>query len=209
VPLTNFRTYQPVEPCGPPTYLLGDLVLILVDPTGEVIESTFLPMAIPYASVPQIAPNGYFLITSTPTSNVGLGPIQYELGQLGPATGPPVNLACVGNAASLGIRALAPGEIVSLFGTGLGPASPTSAQSTNNLLPFNLAGTQVTFNGIPAPLLYSSDGQINAIAPREIQGASTVNICVVLQGSSTNCVTMDVVNAAPGFFRCRRVTPLP
>jgi uncharacterized protein (TIGR03437 family) len=58
----------------------------------------------------------------------------------------------------------------------------------------------VTFNGIPAPLLYSSDGQINANAPWEIQGASTANVCVVFQGSSTNCVTLNVSNTAPGIF---------
>jgi uncharacterized protein (TIGR03437 family) len=58
----------------------------------------------------------------------------------------------------------------------------------------------VTSNGIPAPLLYSSDGQINAIAPFEIQGASTANVCVLFQGSSTNCITLDVSNTAPGIF---------
>jgi uncharacterized protein (TIGR03437 family) len=195
----NFPTNQPVAPCGP-SGAFGDWVLIIVDAAGKVIDSTFLPIATPYISLLQLAPNGYFLMTSTPTSDASAGPFQFELGQLGPATGPPINLTCVGNAAGLVIAALAPGEIVSLFGTGLGPSSPVSAQFANNLLPFNLAGTQVTFNGVPAPLLYSSDGQINAIAPWEIQGASTANVCVVFQGSSTNCVTLDVSNTAPGIF---------
>src|SRR5580698_3684173 len=60
--------------------------------------------------------------------------------------------ACVLNAASFaaGNQApfpqgtVAPGEIVSIFGAGLGPGSPT-----------------VTFDGIPAPVLYAGANQIN------------------------------------------------
>jgi uncharacterized protein (TIGR03437 family) len=124
-----------------------------------------------------------------------------EIGQLGPAASPPINLSCAGNAASLTLAALAPGEIVSLFGNGLGPAAPVSAQFANNRLPFNLAGSQVTVNGIPAPVLYAGDSQINAIVPWEIQGAPTANVCVVYQSNATNCITMNVDNAAPGIFQ--------
>jgi uncharacterized protein (TIGR03437 family) len=148
-----------------------------------------------------MAANGYFLITSTAMTNLAAGFRQLGIGRLGPAAGPPINLSCAGNAATLRLAALAPGEIVSLFGNGLGPASPVSAQLANNRLPFNLAGTQVTFGGIPAPLLYSSDSQINAIVPWEIQGMSTADACVVYQSNSTNCMTMDVANAAPGIFQ--------
>jgi uncharacterized protein (TIGR03437 family) len=130
-----------------------------------------------------------------------MAPYQLEIGQLGPAASPPINLSCAGNAASLTLASLAPGEIVSLFGNGLGPAAPVSAQFANNRLPFNLAGSQVTVNGIPAPVLYAGDSQINAIVPWEIQGAPTANVCVVYQSNATNCITMNVDNAAPGIFQ--------
>ena len=209
----NFPTYHPVDACGPPSFpgslgSLGDWVLIRVDAAGKLLESTFLSIPAPYPQLstefvryPQMAANGYFLITSTAMTNLAAGFRQLGIGRLGPAAGPPINLSCAGNAANVRLAALAPGEIVSLFGNGLGPASPVSAQLANNRLPFNLAGTQVTFAGIPAPLLYSSDSQINAIVPWEIQGVSRADVCVVYQSNSTNCVTMDVANAAPGIFQ--------
>jgi uncharacterized protein (TIGR03437 family) len=204
----NFLTYHPIDACAPigPFANPASWVLIRVDASGKLIQSTFLSIpvsllttAIPH---PQIAPNGYFLIENFPA-----GFYQLEIGQLGPAASPPINLSCAGNAASLTLAALAPGEIVSLFGNGLGPAAPVSAPLANNRLPFNLGGSQVTFNGIPAPLLYASDSQINTIVPWEIQSsggvyaASTANVCVVYQSNATNCITMNVANAAPGIFQ--------
>jgi uncharacterized protein (TIGR03437 family) len=59
----------------------------------------------------------------------------------------------------------------------------------------------VTFNGLPAPLLYSSNGQINAIVPWGIQGAPTANVCVVYQSNTTNCMAMNVTSVAPGIFQ--------
>jgi uncharacterized protein (TIGR03437 family) len=197
----NFLTYHPIDACAPigPFANPASWVLIRVDASGKLIQSTFLSIPVslltgPLPPRPQIAPNGYFLIAS-------------EIGQLGPAASPPINLSCAGNAASLTLAALAPGEIVSLFGNGLGPAAPVSAPLANNRLPFNLGGSQVTFNGIPAPLLYASDSQINTIVPWEIQSsggvyaASTANVCVVYQSNATNCITMNVANAAPGIFQ--------
>jgi uncharacterized protein (TIGR03437 family) len=206
----NFLTYHPIDACAPinSTLDMRSWALIRVDASGKLIQSTFLSMPIRYPYLfngvqryPLIAANGYFLIVSYAMTNLTAGPFQLEIGQLGPAASPPIDLSCAGNAASLTLAALAPGEIVSLFGNGLGPAAPVSAQFANNRLPFNLAGSQVTFNGIPAPLLYASDSQINAIVPWGIQGASTANVCVVNQTNATNCITMNVANAAPGIFQ--------
>ena len=59
-----------------------------------------------------------------------------------------------------------PGAIVTLYGNYLGPQAPLTGQiGTNGLLTSSLAGDQVTFNNIPAPLLYVSAGQINAVMP--------------------------------------------
>ena len=202
----NFLTYHPIDACGPPHFVgngasSGDWVLIRVDASGKLIQSAYLSIPIPsYPSFsglvryPQMAANGYFLMAS-------MAPYQLEIGQLGPAASPPINLSCAGNAASLTLASLAPGEIVSLFGNGLGPAAPVSAQSANNRLPFNLAGSLVTVNGIHAPLLYVGDSQINAIVPWEIQGAPTANVCVVYQNNATNCITMNVASAAPSIFQ--------
>ncbi|HTR36065.1 MAG TPA: SBBP repeat-containing protein [Bryobacteraceae bacterium] len=67
-------------------------------------------------------------------------------------------------------RWIAPGEIVSLYGTSLGPATPISATPQNGQFPTSVGGVQVLVNGTPIPLLYVSDSQINAEIPSSIGG---------------------------------------
>jgi len=64
---------------------------------------------------------------------------------------------------------LAPGELMAIYGLHIGPAAPVSATfDAAGFLPTTLGGVQVTINGIPAPMLYVSDAQINAIAQVEL-----------------------------------------
>ena len=80
----------------------------------------------------------------------------------------------VANAASMLSGPLAPGEIVSIFGLGIGPVTPVNgAVDSSGALPTQLAQTQVLFGGQPAPLFYVQDSQITAQAPYEIAGATT------------------------------------
>ena len=112
-----------------------------------------------------------------------------------------VQLACVGNAANYDSAAISGGELVSLFGQGLGPA--TGARPTVSMqsgYPAELAGVRVTFNGTPGPLLYVQDGQINAIAPWSITSGQKVDVCVSYNGASTNCITRTAADAHPGVF---------
>ena len=67
-------------------------------------------------------------------------------------------------------RWFAPGEIVSLYGTGLGPATPIAATPQNGAFPTSVAGVQVLVNGTPIPLLYVSGSQINAEIPSSVSG---------------------------------------
>jgi uncharacterized protein (TIGR03437 family) len=58
----------------------------------------------------------------------------------------------------------------------------------------------VTFNGTPGPLLYVQDSQINAIAPWSLQSGQAIQVCVILNGAATNCLTWPVVDADVGVF---------
>ena len=72
---------------------------------------------------------------------------------------------------------IAPGELLTLFGSGLGPATLISATvGSNGLYPTTLAGTTVTFNNVPAPIVYTSSSLVTVVAPYEITGSSTANI---------------------------------
>jgi hypothetical protein len=128
--------------------------------------------------------------------------------------GPPgAYVACVLNAASFapGNQAffptgtVAPGEVVSIFGAGLGPAQAiTSPILTGSGTVANSAGgTQVFFDGIAAPLLYVGQNQINVVVPYEVKsgGSNAVTqMTVQTTAGSFGPVTMPVSAAVPGVF---------
>ena len=112
-----------------------------------------------------------------------------------------VPLACLGNAASYDSLTISPGELVSLFGNGLGPATAAQPQVTMaSGFPTALGGVQVTFNGIAAPLLYVQENQINAIVPWELSAFSQVDVCVIYNGAAPACTGTSVFPAHPGVF---------
>jgi uncharacterized protein (TIGR03437 family) len=112
----------------------------------------------------------------------------------------PPSIDHVANAASFLTGGVAPGEIVSVFGSYLGPAQAVYPTIANGLIATNLAGVQVMFNGYPGPILYASAGQINTIVPYELAGASNVSINVVFGKTQSNAVMLPVVSASPGIF---------
>jgi uncharacterized protein (TIGR03437 family) len=116
-------------------------------------------------------------------------------------TRPALVAAGVGNSASYTAGAAAPGEIVSLFGTALGPANPANLVLTNPRLVANsLAGVRVLFDGVPAPVLYASAGQVNAVVPYAVAGQSSTQIQVEYLGAVSAALTLPVVATLPGVF---------
>jgi uncharacterized protein (TIGR03437 family) len=109
-------------------------------------------------------------------------------------------LKSVANGASNQAGAVAPGEILVLYGSGLGPSQLTAYQlASNGTLPTSLAGTSVWFNGIAAPVLYTSATQVGVVAPFEITG-SNVQVYVQYQSQSSAALTLPLAPAAPGIF---------
>ncbi len=116
-------------------------------------------------------------------------------------TGSVIQLQGIFNAATFAPASVAPGEIVTLTGFGLGPDSGTVAQPTAaGAYPTTVAGTTVTFDGISAPLLYVQGGQIDAIAPYELYGRSSTQVQVQSGANYSVPVNALVTNAAPGIF---------
>jgi uncharacterized protein (TIGR03437 family) len=114
---------------------------------------------------------------------------------------PVLPAAGVANAASYTAGAVAPGEIVTLFGTAIGPSTLAGLEFTNPLLVSNaLAGAHVWFDGIPAPIIYAAAGQVSAVVPYEIAGQSTTALQVEYLGALSAPVTLQVAAAAPGLF---------
>jgi uncharacterized protein (TIGR03437 family) len=112
-----------------------------------------------------------------------------------------VQIAAVVNAASQSGGAVAPGEMVSIYGVQLAPSGVASyVPPVTAALSTAAASTQVFFDGVAAPLMWISAGQINAIVPYEIAGRGSTNMVVVSQSMRSDPVSLRVVDTAPGIF---------
>ncbi len=100
-----------------------------------------------------------------------------------------------------GILGVSPGELLVIFGQGIGPAQLTPlALNGSGAVSNSLAGTQVLFDGTPAPIVYTSANQISVIAPYGLAGKSTTSVIVQSQGAQVSSIQIPVVTANPGIF---------
>ncbi len=183
----------------------GTQMLSVVGRDGTILQTTYLP-------------GGATIIASSPNSGVllaGVADSTYSPSQPGPfpAGGslllhlsPNLNadvlpLACIGNAATYLTGSVAPGEIVTLTGSGLGPVPGIQTQASfTQPFPTAVQNVQVTFDGKPAPLLWVQDSQINAIAPWSLTPGQNTRVCVLTGATTTNCLTKAVAQTSPGVF---------
>lgn len=95
--------------------------------------------------------------------------------------------------------AIAPGGLISIFGTALAKVPAGLDGWTGQQLPARLNGTRVTIGGKLAPLLYVSANQINAQVPVDV--AAGVQTLVVDNGNGGGgAYSVDVAAAAPAIF---------
>lgn len=110
----------------------------------------------------------------------------------------------VTNAASFNAGSISAGEIITIFGTNMGPTTGVSASPTNNMYPTTLGGVQVLLaGGYPAAMIYASATQVSAVVPYEINRPvflQSVNVQVKYLGQTSNGVPLTQVAAAPGIF---------
>ncbi len=89
----------------------------------------------------------------------------------------------VNTASAESANVVAPGEIVSLQGVGLGPAVPVESELVpGGRVPTQLAGVSVTFDGVPAPMLLASDLEIRVIVPNRLSGTDKVRVQAQVRG---------------------------
>jgi uncharacterized protein (TIGR03437 family) len=112
---------------------------------------------------------------------------------------PPAPIACVLDAADLlSVSSIAPGELLSIFGSGF-----TDGSSAAGSAPFQttLEGVTVTLNGIASPLLYVSAQQINLQAPFEIANSQQANLNFTASDTgASGSQTLGVVPINPVAF---------
>ena len=136
------------------------------------------------------------------------------------STGTPTETAtAAGSALSGGAAAaeLAPGTLVSIFGSNLADTTATATPDANGNYPTtNFNGVQVYFDGIRAPILSVSPTQINTQLPFEVNGANGVSAYVRTVHNdgtitATNNIGVPVISGYgnPGIFAGSGNDPRP
>ncbi len=102
---------------------------------------------------------------------------------------------------------VAPGEFVSIYGTGLGPAAGVGMQiDASGVVSNSLGGTQVSIGGVLAPLIYASANQINVLVPYEaaamipLAGSGQVNMTITSAAGTSQTLPLQVVQVQPNIF---------
>ncbi len=99
------------------------------------------------------------------------------------------------------IGGVSPGLIVTVFGAQIGPAQGAGVQLTpSGAVDTITGGVRVLFDGIAAPMIYSSAGQVSCVAPYALAGKTTTQIQVEYNGQRSNAVTIPVQAASPAIF---------
>lgn len=110
-------------------------------------------------------------------------------------------VTAVVNAADYSNGPVAPGEIVAVYGQNLGPKDYVTGNFDGfGNLDRQLFGTLITFNNVPAPLIYTSAGVASVVVPYEVGTASTVTVQATVNGVAASPVTVPLAASAPAVF---------
>jgi uncharacterized protein (TIGR03437 family) len=104
------------------------------------------------------------------------------------------------NAASFVAGPVAPGEMVTIYGSGFGSPAIMLSSYDAGKLPGSVGDTRVYFDGVPAPMIYSFAGQVSAIVPYGVSGSTTVEVEYL--GKKSEPAVVPVAASAPGIFTC-------
>lgn len=102
------------------------------------------------------------------------------------------------NALTFRAAAIAPGQIVSLFGTGLGPPTPVGpVVNSAGRVATESGRTRVLFDGIPAPVLYASSSQVNVVVPYALPSTVSTRVVAEYNGVTTPSALVPLVAVNP------------
>jgi uncharacterized protein (TIGR03437 family) len=107
----------------------------------------------------------------------------------------PPSISAVVNAADL-TAGIAPGGLISVFGTQLSPVNMATSEIP---LPTALANSCLSVNGQPVPVLFVSPSQVNAQMP--FQAIGNVTLILRTPGGTSDNYNLQVLPGAPSVFR--------
>lgn len=213
---TSSRDFPAVEPLTTGPGVPADAFISKLNPAGSgLVFSTRLGgntvdsgkiIAVDAAGDIYVAGETYsteFPVTANAPQKVfGGGTLDGWLAKLTgiPKLGAPF-VAAVKHGASWLDGAVAPGQIVVLGGTSIGPpAIVTLALDSNGMVARQLGNTKVYFDDTPAAIIYACATQTSVVVPYSVWGKSAVSITVEYNGVRSPAFPAAVTTAAPGLF---------
>jgi uncharacterized protein (TIGR03437 family) len=105
------------------------------------------------------------------------------------------------NSISLLPGPVAPGEVVTIFGTGMGPGTGVAgAFDAAGLLANSAGGTEVRFGGVSAPVFYAQSGQVTVQVPYGVAQSAATSVEVRYNGQTAGSLIIPVATAVPALF---------
>ena len=155
-----------------------------------------------------VGPDSSAVVTVTVTDPAGISAALTQALSVSenPSATPRVSPGGVVHSASFVADPLAPGTIVSIFGSNLSSqlVSGGGLSASNVPLPSELAGTQIILGGHPLPILFSREDQVNAVLPFEVAGRLNESLPLLARRTDTASLAMPepvlVTAARPGVF---------
>jgi uncharacterized protein (TIGR03437 family) len=187
---------------GPNSIVLGDAVIAELAPDGSsVLFAELVPNGMAGQDL-AVNPDGSLTVIGPPqaafNAKIGTG---FVLRQPRAAPTGVSILGVADSAANAANDVVAPGEFISIYGNGLGPAVGVGMQiDSNGRVASSLGGTQVSFGGVLAPLFYAAENQINVLVPYEVAGSTQVNMTISTGAGSSQILPLQVAAAQPNIM---------
>ncbi len=110
-------------------------------------------------------------------------------------------VSAIVNGAAFLAGPVAPGTIVTIFGTEIGPATAALLRvGASGVLDTTLGGARVFFDGLAAPLIYAQANQVSAIVPFGMEGRSSTEVTVELAGLRSRPFSVSLAESSPALF---------
>jgi uncharacterized protein (TIGR03437 family) len=162
--------------------------------TGQQSNGATFPFQFNGYTHLRFEPDSSMWLSGTMNTFAVLMPNVLQLAELSPA------VSFVGSAAS-GTSPFTAGQLISVYGSQLGPTTGVSGQVNVDLaLSLSAGGTKVLFDGIAAPILYSRADIVNTAIPCEFAGHTSTQMVVEYLGAGSSPITIPLGPAAPAIF---------
>lgn len=151
--------------CGP--------LFMKMTPGGDQVFATYLPYGSP-------------VLRGFSESGNPILSTYRETAELSLAQSTPTFAGCAGDG-----NTISPGEIVTIFGSGIGPRDGVSFRLEDGRVPTAAGGTRVLLDGEAIPILYASYWQVNAIVPYSLPLDRIAKLQVESNDGKSNEIALD------------------